>query len=803
MTKALFDYQEEGVAFMESVHGGILLADEQGLGKQQPWYSFVYTSEGPKFIQDIQVGDMAIGSDGQYTKVTGVFPQGCKPVYSIKTDDGCDIHAGPEHLWTVEYWRGGRNKVRVVKTTLELLSDLENTKKIYYLPMLTAPAQGIDKQDKNIPISPYLMGCLIANGGLGEKSIKMCVGAVDAGHILASLDALKACPGGNFEYKAYRYGNVVHMSYRVDLRDKIEELGINKKSADKFIPPMYLNAGIEDRIALLRGLMDCDGSVSKTGNRLTYHTIANKLAGDVRHLVQSLGGIASIGTYDRRHENKPIEYSVRIRLPEGIDPFSVPRKVERFQYSVRCKPTRRIVSVSLLPTLAESYCISVEAKDCLYATDEFVLTHNTAQVSTLAKRQALWPLLIVCPASLKGNWQKELKMWAGVDSYVVEGKSLATLPDDMPQAVIVNYDILYDQRPLLQQYQWKCIAFDEVHNLANRTSKRTKAAKALSRMTTKVIGMSGTPVMNRPADFWPILNIIRPELFPSFQAYAHRYCDPRKTHWGWEYKGAKNLEELHERVKPFMLRRLKENVLKLPSKTHVVVPLHLEDRSELDAAENDFIDWLSKNSRFGSVTSAQKAEAVTKLGCLLRLTSKLKCKSVVEWSRKFFRDHPDEKLILFAIHTNMVDVLKRRILPEGVVVIDGSTPSKKRQAIVDSFQNDPKTRLMVANIKAAGVGLTLTAASTVAYAELWWTPAVMAQGADRVHRIGQGSACNIYYLIVPETVEQRICTAIQNKQQVANSIVDGRQATALPVLDLLLSETGGLVNAKRPNKAKV
>ena len=129
-------------------------------------------------------------------------------------------------------------------------------------------------------------------------------------------------------------------------------------------------------------------------------------------------------------------------------------------------------------------------------------------------------------------------------------------------------------------------------------------------MTTKVIGMSGTPVMNRPADFWPILNIIRPELFPSFQSYAHRYCDPRKTHWGWEYKGAKNLEELHERVKPFMLRRLKENVLKLPSKTHVVVPLHLEDRSELDAAENDFIDWLSKNSRFGSVTSAQKAEAV-------------------------------------------------------------------------------------------------------------------------------------------------------------------------------------------------
>lgn len=419
---------------------------------------------------------------------------------------------------------------------------------------------------------------------------------------------------------------------------------------------------------------------------------------------------------------------------------------------------------------------------------------KTAQVVTLAARQALWPMLIVCPASLKGNWQRELQQWAGVDSLVLEGKSLASLPEDMPPAVIVNYDILYDQRPLLQRYEWKCIAFDEIHNLANRSSKRTKAAKALSRMTTKVIGMSGTPVMNRPADFWPILNIVRPELFPSWQAYAHRYCDPRKTPWGWEYKGAKNLPELHEKIKPFMLRRLKEDVLNLPQKSHIVIPLQLEDRSEIDRAEADFIGWLAENSRFGSVTSAQKAEAVTKLGALLRLTSKMKCRAVVEWSRKFFRDHPDQKLILFAIHTAMVDVLQRRILDDGVVVIDGSTPTKKRQAIVDSFQNDPNTRLLVANIKAAGVGLTLTKASTVAFAELWWTPSIMAQGADRVHRIGQEEDCNIYYLVVPETVEERICNAIQNKQQIANSIVDGRQATSLPVLDLLLS--------KQPKKSK-
>jgi SWI/SNF-related matrix-associated actin-dependent regulator 1 of chromatin subfamily A len=430
---------------------------------------------------------------------------------------------------------------------------------------------------------------------------------------------------------------------------------------------------------------------------------------------------------------------------------------------------------------------------------------KTAQVSTLAARQGLWPLLIVCPASLKGNWKRELKQWAGVDAFVVEGESLVTLPDEMPQAVIVNYDILFHQRPALSRYQWKCIAFDEVHNLSNRASNRTKAAKHLSRLTTKVIGMSGTPVMNRPADFWAILNIIRPELFPSWQAYATRYCDPRKTHWGWEYKGAKHLDELHEKIKPFMLRRLKADVLDLPDKNHIVVKLDIENREEIDRAEADFLAWLKQNAKYGNVTSAAKAEAVTKIGVLLRLTSRMKCKAVVEWSRNFFRDHPGEKLILFGIHTAMVDVLKRRVLPEeNVVVIDGSTPTKKRQAIVDRFQTDPDCRLLVANIKAAGVGLTLTAASTIANAELWWTPAVMAQGADRVHRIGQKEACEIFYLVVPGTIEEKICKAIQSKQQVANSIIDGKQATELPVLDLLLSQDGALLNDKqRPNRAKV
>lgn len=427
---------------------------------------------------------------------------------------------------------------------------------------------------------------------------------------------------------------------------------------------------------------------------------------------------------------------------------------------------------------------------------------KTPQVAALARQQGLFPLLIVCPASLKNNWERELRDWAKVESLILSGKDPQPLPDDLPPAVICNYDILYEQQTVLMNVPWKCIAFDEAHNLSNRSAKRTKAAKRLSRLTTKVIGISGTPLMNRPADFWPILNIIRPELYPSWQAFAWKFCDPKKTRWGWEYKGATNLQELHQAIQPFTIRRKKEDVLKLPDKHRIVVQMPLSDPKELQSAEDDFVAWLTKNSRSGSVEKAKKAEAVTKLGALLRLTAKLKCRSIVEWCQKFLEENPTQKLIVFAIHKNMIDVLERRIYPEGTVVIDGSVPSKKRQAIVDSFQHDPKTRLMVANIKAAGVGLTLTAASNIAFAELWWAPSAVDQADARTHRIGQNSECTSWFLIAPNTLEEKIAEALQKKQQVADAVIDGKVHKSMPILDMLLDQKEGLfANHGRPNKA--
>jgi len=417
---------------------------------------------------------------------------------------------------------------------------------------------------------------------------------------------------------------------------------------------------------------------------------------------------------------------------------------------------------------------------------------KTAQVLTLAHRKRLWPMLVVCPASLKGNWKKEARMWTDLpeeEILILAGKDSSQTDGNARKLTIINYDILSDWKAPLAQQTWACMAIDECHALSDRGSKRTKAAKYLSRFTTKVIAMSGTPVMNRPADFFPILNIIRPGEFGNWQEYAWKYCAPHKTRWGWEYKGADNLDDLHKRIQPFTLRRLKSDVLKeLSDKEYSVVPIKLspEDETVLVEAEGDFLKWLERNSSYGNVHRAQKAEAVTKVGILLRLTSRLKARQVVQWIKNYMIDHPAEKVVLFAVHKAMVDVLARRVYPDGTVVIDGSTPTAKRTAIVEQFQNDPNIRVMVANIKAAGVGLTLTAARTVINTELWWTPSATEQGADRVHRIGQTEDCRIISLLVPGSSEEKIAKAIQTKKNVSDSIIDGKPANDMTVLDMLL-----------------
>lgn len=405
------------------------------------------------------------------------------------------------------------------------------------------------------------------------------------------------------------------------------------------------------------------------------------------------------------------------------------------------------------------------------------------------------PIVIVCPANLKWNWQNEIIRHTNLRPEILERmhppRGGFSIP---PQVLIINYDIL---RPAgggrnswvryLKTLKPQLLIGDEIHLCINRRAKRTRAMRSLARSIPHFLALSGTPLTNTPAELWTILNMLRMDLFPSFTEFAWEYTHPKKERWGWVYPGSKNLDKLHAMLsETMMIRRRKEDVLtSLPKKTRVVIPLDLTKRKEYDRAVGDFVGWLTETGwSAGKVRRAMRAEQITKLGYLKRLVAKLKLQHVIEWVDDFLVQS-DEKLIIFAIHKKIIARLRKRY-QNCCVVVDGSTPKRERQRMVEKFQHNPAIRVFIGNIRAAGVGLNLTAASAVAFAELDWVPASHIQGEDRAHRIGTKKNVTCYYLIAHNTLEERLLKIIQAKQKHLVAILDGkRKGDDLDVYNIL------------------
>jgi SWI/SNF-related matrix-associated actin-dependent regulator 1 of chromatin subfamily A len=243
-----------------------------------------------------------------------------------------------------------------------------------------------------------------------------------------------------------------------------------------------------------------------------------------------------------------------------------------------------------------------------------------------------------------------------------------------------------------------------------------------------------------------------------------------------------------------MIRRLKEDVLAdLPNKVRRVVPMALSDNKEYREAKNNFIGWLHKNYKGGSAKRALRAVAVTRIGYLLRLAAKLKARDVVRWVNTFLDEYPDEKIVLFAIHHKMIEVLQRHVKGKHVT-IDGSVVGRRRKLAVDTFRRDKNTRVFIGNIKAAGTGVDglQDVCSNMAFTELWWRPGDHIQAEDRLYRIGQSGHVWINYLVAGDTIEEDLCRIIQTKQGVIRATLDGKEYDSdMDVFDQLITITEG------------
>ena len=395
-------------------------------------------------------------------------------------------------------------------------------------------------------------------------------------------------------------------------------------------------------------------------------------------------------------------------------------------------------------------------------------------------------VLIVCPASLKLNWARECERWlVGERTIGVAGK---TWPEDA-DVVIINYDILGKWEHELEG-EWSVLIVDECHYVKNKDAKRSKRLYAIE--ARRKLFLTGTPILNRPAELHAIVSYLEPEEFGHFWNFAKRYCAPIRNNFGWDVTGASNMVELHDKLRStIMIRRTKAQVLPdLPPKRRQVIELPADSISRLieteQAAWAEHRQRLVALKRMGKVTGGAGAGSVSDgergrmrqevndaFGELSRLrheTAKAKVPLVVEHLKAAGEE--SGKIVVFAHHKAVVTALAEAFGDTAVTLAGGDSP-ESRQAAVDRFQEDPSCRFFIGSITAAGFGLTLTASSHVVFAELDWVPANMTQAEDRTHRIGQEDSVLVQHLVLEGSLDASMVRTLIKKQEVVDKVVDG------------------------------
>lgn len=406
------------------------------------------------------------------------------------------------------------------------------------------------------------------------------------------------------------------------------------------------------------------------------------------------------------------------------------------------------------------------------------------------KNKDIYPIILVCPAAVKLNWKNEFKKFVGRED--IELLSGRTPYSTTEKILVINYDILEAWEKELMSLRPKTIIADEIHKCKG-DSKRQKALTRMSKKVNNFIGLTGTPIMNRPIELLYPVRMINPHVFPSIKAFKYRYCAPKFNGFAMEFKGASNTVELNQILtRNVMIRRKKEDVLlELPDKTMGLIPLEITNRDDYKFALDDLIAFLKTVSEEKAIKAA-RAKAIVKMNTLKQLAVEGKLTQCVSWIKDFL-ENEDEKLIVFVHHKKTVDLLMNEFGNIAVKYVGGMTDKQRKDAESD-FWNKQHIKLFIGNIEAAGTGINLQVASNVAFIEYPWSPGLYGQACDRSHRMGQKNAVNIWNLVATDTIEESIITMLEQKSKVINQIIDGDDSTGNGLFNELIKSfysTGG------------
>ena len=436
---------------------------------------------------------------------------------------------------------------------------------------------------------------------------------------------------------------------------------------------------------------------------------------------------------------------------------------------------------------------------CAHSTkqDEMGLGKTITSLAIMMHYRKEWPLLILCPASLRHTWPGEIERFIPSLSpqaiYVVSGFDDADFYDNAKkrnaiQIVVATYSLLQARSAaakVLEQFQFQCVIADESHNLKQRSSQRTKLALPLLQRAKRLVLLSGTPALARPVELWTQVYALAPDLFGNYAAYTKHYCNARRGRFGWDVTGLSHADELHAKLKQIMVRRFKTDVLtELPPKQRSIIPIPIakdkikENKAlieELSATRQSIANLVGEEGNTADfearrlLMQAYQASGVAKAAAISDY--------LIDWLRG---SSTSQKVLIFGHHKAVLDTIEVAISKElkgaGHIRIDGAVNSQQRAALVKKFQTCPRVRVAILSMTAAGVGLTLTAATTVMFAELHWTPGVLAQAEDRCHRIGQRSAVNVMYFVCQDptlSVDLQLWKMLGRKTGTLGKVIDG------------------------------
>lgn len=390
------------------------------------------------------------------------------------------------------------------------------------------------------------------------------------------------------------------------------------------------------------------------------------------------------------------------------------------------------------------------------------------------------------------NWKEELLSWLGEDIDEQDINVMMKGTDCARRFSLVNiasYELV-QKAPERELRKCRCIIADESHYVKSRETKRSQFVTPLVKRAPRALLLSGTPALSRPVELFPQVNALEPELFPNYQDFTERYCKARMGKWGWDVSGSSNLTELHLILRgSCLIRRQKEEVLtQLPAKQRGVVwvettPKVMKRVKIAQAKYDEAKECLELAQSEDDAMRLQNAVRGAQ-NELYSLTGEAKVVSTQQYLKETLEATPG-KILVFGHHSEVLmdlDDFVRKKLKTQTIVIDGKTPQHSRQGLCQKFQKDVNTRVAMLSITAAGVGLTLTAATVVVFAELYWTPGSLMQAEDRAHRIGQKDCVMVKYLLARDTLDESIWEAVKSKLKVVDQSLTGK-STNLAVSD--------------------